>query len=178
MTALAKVYVSVAALVAVLVTLALWRADVRREALKDAALGSLEQRVQNLAAVAAIVDTQLVHDTVRFTKIEQHYDSAKSVVETKWLHDTVPVPVEVVKTIVQEADSTIRFCKVTLSECAKEVVLQKNIVANRDSAIDILKSQKPSLLSRCGIGAGYGVVLNGGKMLAGPSAVASCKLWP
>lgn len=179
MTAAAvKVWAFVAAVIVTVAALAIWRAEVRRDAVKDAKLVALEHATDSLSKLAARVDTAIIHDTLLMKKAITHYDTVKVATEFAWLHDTIPVPVEVVKEIVAAADSSILYCKVTVSDCIKEVNMQKSLVAKKDSVISILKGQKPSILSRCGLSAGYGLVMAGGRLETGPSAIAGCRIWP
>ena len=178
MTATVKLYAILVAVVLAVAGLWIWRAEVRRDAVRDAKLATLEHATDSLTKVAAHVDTLIVHDTTMLKKAITHYDTVKVAAEFAWLHDTVPVPVTVVKEIVAAADSSILYCKVTVSDCIKEVNMQKGIVAKKDSVISILKAQKPSILSRCGLSAGYGLVLAAGKLETGPSVIAGCRLFP
>lgn len=153
-----KLYLAILATVATVAGFFTFRAVERGYGARDAQIAQLKQGVDSLTKVAARVDTLIVHDTIRFTKVEKVYDSARAVVETKWLHDTIPVPVTVVREIVKDADSTILACKVTVSDCMKEVGVQKDMVANLTQQIRLLKQQQPStIVPHFGFGAAAGI---------------------
>ena len=82
-------------------------------------------------------DTLYRLDTVRYRVATTRWDTVKVGVDTI----TVPVPVEVVRTVVATADTALRACSVVVQTCEQRV-------AQRDSLIATLKSQRPLLLDQ------------------------------
>lgn len=178
MSTTAKAYAFAAALVVAAAIYFGWRQYERAVGARDEKIKTLRVSNDSLEKLSKRVDIQFVTDTLRLAGKKANYDSAKASVEAKWLHDTIPVPVEVVKTIIQKADSTQAACSVVVTDCVKQVGVQRALVANRDSVISILKAEKPGILARCGLSGGYGATLSAGKLVAGPSVLAGCKLIP
>lgn len=77
-------------------------------------------------------DTVYRRDTVRLTRRVQAWDTVTRVVEA--LPDTVRVPVEVVRWVAAEADSTIQACRSVVQTCEQRV-------AQRDSLNALLTRQ-------------------------------------
>jgi len=100
-------------------------------------LHASDSTIKVLEARKKVVDTLYRRDTVRLRIATTRWDTVKMGVDTI----TVPVPVEVVKTIVATADTALRACSVVVQTCEQRV-------AQRDSIILVLKSQRPLLLDQ------------------------------
>lgn len=114
-------------------------------------------------------------DTVKLTKQLTKWDTVKGRIDTLLKHDTLNVPVEVVKYIEQQADTTIKVCRVTLSDCA--LGWQKS-QAEVDS-LKKLQDLQPGFVARhLSLSLGGAIVEAGGKLYAGPSLSLGWKIWP
>ncbi len=115
-------------------------------------------------------------DTIRLRSlITRSETTLVQLIDTAHVYHTDTVKITVEKLV--QIDSTIKVCKVTLSDCALGWAAEKQLTLKKDSLIQILK-RKSNVLSRCGATLGYGVVLSGGRVLSGPSATAGCRVWP
>lgn len=99
-------------------------------------LHASDSTVAALAGRGKGIDTLYRIDTLRMRVAVHHWDTVKAKVDTI----TVPVPVEVVREVVREADRTINACQMVVQTCEQRV-------ANRDSVIAELRKQRPLLLN-------------------------------
>ena len=97
-------------------------------------LHASDSLVVALSKRAKATDTLYRRDTVRLRVATQHWDTVKAGVDTV----TLSVPVETVRYIIATADTTIRACSLVVQTCEQRV-------AQRDSIILTLKSQRPLL---------------------------------
>lgn len=79
-----------------------------------------------LARSVQRVDTIYRADTVRLTRRVQSWDTVSRTVAA--LPDTVRVPVEVVRWVVAEADSTIRVCRSVVETCEQRVAVRDSLI--------------------------------------------------
>ena len=100
-------------------------------------LHASDSTVKVLEARKRAVDTVYRLDTVRYRVATTRWDTVKAGVDTV----TVSVPVEVVRTVIATADTALRACSVVVQTCEQRV-------AQRDSLIATLKSQRPLLLDQ------------------------------
>jgi hypothetical protein len=80
-----------------------------------------------LARSVQRVDTLYRADTVRLTRRVQSWDTVTRTVAA--LPDTVRVPVEVVRWVVAEADSTIAACRSVIQTCEQRVAVRDSLIA-------------------------------------------------
>lgn len=92
----------------------------------------LDSALKVLPRTIKVTDTLYRDRVVRLTKRVQAWDTVTRVVEA--LPDTVRVPVETVRWIVAEADSTITACRSVVQTCEQRV-------AQRDSLNALLTRQ-------------------------------------
>ncbi len=114
-------------------------------------VGMLEERARVADSTAAAlqgrvgrVDTVYHVDTVRFTRRQTVWDTVTRTVAA--LPDTVRVPVEVVRWVAREADSTIQACRVVVQTCEARVALRDSLLAVRARQVAILEARRPSRL--------------------------------
>jgi hypothetical protein len=138
---------------------------------------------QNQKALDAMNDTLKVEraklrvDTVKlFARIDTGHTLIQRLIDTAHVYHTDTVKITVEKLV--SIDSTIKACRVTVSECGRLSALEKQRADSLQSQVDLLKGARPSIFSRCGVSVNYGAILNGGKVLAGPGASAGCRVWP
>lgn len=98
-------------------------------------LHASDSLVVALSKRAKATDTIYRRDTVRLRIATQHWDTVKAGIDTV----TISVPIEVVRTVIATADTTIRACSLVVQTCEQRV-------AQRDSIILTLKSQRPLLI--------------------------------
>lgn len=93
------------------------------------------------------VDTVYRRDTIRLTRRETRWrDSVVARVDT--LSDTVRVPVEVVKWVVAEADSTIQACRSVVQTCEQRVALRDSSISTLSRQLQLERKQRPSGLKK------------------------------
>lgn len=85
---------------------------------------------------AARAETVFVHDTLRFARLQQHYDTVKSVLN---VHDTVAV-----ERFIAVADSTIQTCATALSSCSATVTAKDSVIATQGRLIVAALADHPS----------------------------------
>jgi septal ring factor EnvC (AmiA/AmiB activator) len=90
--------------------------------------------------------------------------------DTLKLTDTVKVTVEVVR----EAQETILACRATVVTCGELNESRRQQIDALEAETRKLKALKPSLLSRCGLSAGYGATDKG----FGPAVLVGCRIAP
>lgn len=113
-----------------------------REKMFHARLDSLERGIKEAQA-------QFKVDTVRLTKLKSHWDTVKAGVDT--LRDTVRVPVEVVREIVHQADTTIKACTMAVTSCSAGWALERAKSATLTAEVAGWRRQaNPPLLVRAG----------------------------
>lgn len=101
-------------------------------------------------------------DTVRLTRTLVRRDTVLATVD-RWLHDTVAVPVEVVREIVRADSAVIEACRVALSTCEQEkAALAADLTLIQRQADYWRGKAAPSLITRLSTAAkwlaiGYGV---------------------
>lgn len=117
-------------------------------------------------------------DTVQLVQRLTHSDTILSrIVDTAIVHhhDTVSVPV----TVLVQADSAIKVCRVTVSDCMAYGAAQKARGDALDAALANAKKAQPDFFQRhLAFTINYGAVVSGGKVLAGPGVAIGWKLWP
>ena len=164
-------------LVAVLIFLHV-RSDAHKETAAEAAQKAEQRSAAHWKAVADTAAGKLRVDTVRFFQNVTHSDTVLTrIVDTAIVHhhDTVSVPV----TVLVQADSAIRVCRVTVSDCMAYGVAQKARGDSLDAALGNANKAKPDFFQRhLALTFGYGAVANGGKVLTGPAVSLGWKLWP
>jgi len=101
-----------------------------------------------LATRAARVDTIYQRDTIRLTRRLTQWDTVTQVVDA--LPDTVRVPVEVVRWVAAEADSTIRSCRIVVETCEQRVAVRDSLLNVQRRQIDLMAKQRPGLVKRWG----------------------------
>lgn len=90
-------------------------------------------------------------DTVKFRVTRQRWDTVRAGVDTQYLHDTLPVPVEVVREVVHAADTTIKACTQAVLDCSKGWALERAKSATLSQRIAGLERQvHPPLIQRVG----------------------------
>jgi hypothetical protein len=75
------------------------------------------------------------------------WDTVKAGIDTAWLHDTIPVPVEVVRTVVLSADTAIKACTEALNTCQALVGAQRRRAEAAETDAKLAWRQVPSKLS-------------------------------
>lgn len=137
-----------------------WRHSVQVEAVAAYAVKDDVTVIKRLAKSADSLSAIYRVDTVRFTKTLSKWDTLKAGTDTLWQHDSIAV--EVVKTIVVQADSTIKACQVVVSDCEAMVGVQKARNGVLTEEVSRLKQLQPSpiasWLTRIGFAVGGYVV--------------------
>lgn len=95
-----------------------------------------------LARNVKAVDTVYRNDTVRLTRRVQTWDTVTRVVAA--LPDTVRVPVEVVRWVVAEADSTIAACRSVVQTCEQRVAQRDSLNAILSQRLKIEQARRPA----------------------------------
>lgn len=124
-------------------------ANVRNSAEADLRLAQIKHENDSLNRVSDSLKKQFKVDTVRLAKWKTKWDTLKAGIDTQWLKpDSVPVPVEVVKTVILTADSTINACKQALLTCDQRVGVERQKTALAEDKAAQYKKKIPSLTSR------------------------------
>lgn len=155
---------------------------VRSDSQQQTAAKKAQQIEQEAAAhweaVAATAEGKLRVDTVRLVQTVSRADTILSrIVDTAIVHhhDTVSVPV----TVLVQADSAIRVCRVTVSDCMAYGAAQKARGDSLDAALGNSKKAQPDFFQRhLAVTVQYGAVVSGGKVYAGPGVGIGIRLWP
>lgn len=117
-------------------------------------------------------------DTVRlFRRIATTDTLIRTKIDTAILRqtDTVTITVRELAGI----DSTIRACRMTVNDCAALNEARQRQIDALTAQNRALQRLQPSILSRCGLSAGYGVTAaGGGRMASGVTLVAGCRFVP
>jgi len=95
-----------------------------------------------LGRTIRVTDTVYRRDTVRLTRRVQAWDTVTRVVEA--LPDTVRVPVEVVRWVVAEADSTIQSCLIVQRTCEQRVAQRDSLNAVLSQRLKIEQARRPA----------------------------------
>ena len=95
-----------------------------------------------LGRTIRVTDTVYRRDTVRLTRRVQAWDTVTRVVEA--LADTVRVPVEVVRWVVAEADSTIQACRSVVQTCEQRVAQRDSLNALLSQRLRIEQARRPA----------------------------------
>lgn len=106
-------------------------AAVRREALWYRADSIRSVQIGRLQYTADSLERAYRVDTLRLTKTVTKYEQLAGRVDSAWLHDTIRVPVEVVREIKASADTAIRACTAVRLTCEQRVGV---LTAWKDSA--------------------------------------------
>jgi len=105
--------------------------------------------IRRLQSHADSLDRAYKVDTVHLTKTQTKYEQLAGRVDSMFLHDTVKVPVEVVRELKRDADSTIQACTVVRLTCEARVAV---LTAQRDSMAASAKANlglsRPSISQR------------------------------
>ena len=164
-------------LVAVLIFLHV-RSDAHKETAAEAAQKAEQLSAAHWKAVADTAAGKLRVDTVRLVQTLHRSDTVLTrIVDTAIVHhhDTVSVPV----TVLVQADSAIKVCRVTVSDCMAFGAAQKARGDALDAALANANRNKPDWFQRhLSLTAGYGVVAASGKAEIGPALTFGWKIWP
>lgn len=95
-----------------------------------------------LARNVKATDTVYRNDTVRLVRRVQVWDTVTRVVAA--LPDTVRVPVETVRWIVAEADSTITACRSVVQTCEQRVAQRDSLNALLSQRLKIEQARRPA----------------------------------
>lgn len=82
-------------------------------------------REQRAVYVADSLRGQYRADTVRLRSWRTRWDTVRAGIDT--LHDTVTVPVEVVREVVAVADSTVKACTMALRTCERRIAAAESV---------------------------------------------------
>lgn len=142
--------------------------------------GALREKLAQNALHIAALDSSLTvergkfqRDTVKVFRRIDHTDSVFAEVvksDTLRLTDTVKVTVEVVR----EAVATLNACKETVKTCGELRALEQQRADSLAARVKLMEAARPSILSRCGLSAGYGATDKG----VGPAVLVGCRLFP
>lgn len=108
-----------------------------RARVADSTARALAQRV-------ARVDTVYRRDTVRLRQQLTRWDTVTR--EVAALPDTVLVPVEVVRWVAREADSTVQACRVVVLTCEQRVAVRDSLISAQRQQLRAALAQRPSRL--------------------------------
>lgn len=116
-------------------------------------------------------------DTVRFTAHDTRYVRLR---DTVLLHRTdTLISIDTVRMLVAAADSTIRACRVTVSDCEARAEAAEGIVQQQARQITALRRTTRHWYQRLGVTFGYGLTATpSGAVVHGVQLGASVKLWP
>lgn len=143
-----------------------WKVDHDRSVVERALLDEhLKLRGDTITALTrrlSVVDANFRVDTVRLTKAIRVKDSTTKSAEIKWLHETVPVPVTVVKEIVKADSLALSACLVTVSSCSSQVAVRDSLLGAYQRQLHDAMRLRPSWWSKAKgavvwFGIGYGV---------------------
>ena len=133
-------------------------------------------RADSLAKRVTVVDTVVRHDTVTLTKQVHVYATVHDSV-LKHVTDTM----QVIR-YVAVADSTIHACQRVVQDCGRQVATRDTLITALRSELTtanrLTKVEKPGVLSRLGVSAGYGISDQGGKLGVGPMVGLTVRVWP
>lgn len=116
-----------------------------------------EANSKAMARIIRMTDTVYLRDTVRLTRRVQSWDTVTQVVAA--LPDTVRVPVETVRWIVAEADSTITACRSVVITCEQRVAQRDSLNALLSQRLTIEQARRPSRFGKwAAFAAGAGVM--------------------
>lgn len=101
-----------------------------------------DSTVRALGSRVRVVDTIYRRDTVRLTRRVQTWDTVTRVVAA--MPDTVRVPVEVVRWVAAEADSTIRACRAVVETCEQRVAVRDSLNVALTQRLRIEQARRPS----------------------------------
>lgn len=174
---LSTVWKVLAGAVALLIAIALYNGHQRSLGALEAKIASLEAQTKVLSHEADSLENAFRVDTVRLTRLSVRSETTLThLIDTALVehHDTVHVPVQVLV----QADSSIKYCKVVLSDCEKGWTAEKAISADLRAELSAVKAKTPSWLSeRFGVGAGYSCLI-AGQVRCGPAVGAIIRIWP
>ena len=133
---------------------------------------------QHWQAVADTAQGKVRIDTIHLTRTLTRAETTLArIVDTAIVHhhDTVSVPV----TVLVQADSAIKVCRVTVADCTAYGVAQKARGDALQAALTESDKQKPDWLQRhLSLAGGYGCTVSGGKTGCGPGVLAGFRFWP
>ena len=132
----------------VVVVVALYGREQRRAGTFAALYATAKHERDSLARRGVQIRQEFIRDTTAAKKARVVYLDAKAKVDTQFLHDTVPVPVEVVREVVAAADTTIKACFATVSTCSLALAnadAEKRALVRQ---IRLLEKRQPSALRR------------------------------
>lgn len=155
-----------------------YTASVKSKAVMQYAIADDVRVLAKATARADSIEKAFRVDTLKLFKRITHTDSIFAEVvksDTLRLTDTVKVTVEVVR----EAVATLNACRETVRSCGQLNEQRKAQIDALTVTVAKMKALRPSLLSRCGISAGYGATAsNDGRVSHGIAALAGCKVFP
>lgn len=125
----------------------------RAEVQAQAARQSAAQWQREAEALARRATAQ--RETVKVTVTRWRDATAR--LDTAWLRDTVPVPVEVVREVVQAADTAIRACVLAFQTCEQRVAAKDSIIAAKDRLLRALPRPEPRWRSWVRQGVAFGL---------------------
>lgn len=157
-----------------------WRQYERNIGARDVRIAQLEHRSDSLEHIVIPGDSIRFarRDTVKLFRTIATTDTVlRRLIDTALVHHTDTVTVT--RTLLVTVDSTIRACRETVSECATLANDRGVLLVQKDSIIKILRQQRPSALSRCGLSVGYGIQAStDGRIRNGFAALAGCRVLP
>ena len=179
MTAQVKLWLIGAALVLVSGSYLYWRTQEREKgALAFANAGLTKENTSLRGQVAFDSLALLKRDTVKlFAKIDTGHTIIQRLIDTAHVYhtDTVKITVEKLVTI----DSTIKACRVTVSDCATLANDRLKRINVLDSLLKVTGAQQPGFLQRrAAVTVGYGCGEAAGKLACGPGVMAGIRVWP
>ncbi len=179
MSATVKLYGTIALAIAAFVGYILWRGEERRIGAAQARSAGLT--IENTMLKGMIVADSMAlakRDTVKlFATIDTGHTIIQRLIDTAHVYhtDTVKITIERLVTI----DSTIKACRVTVSECATLANDRAKRIAVLDSLNKALTAAQPGFLERrLSLSVGYGATYSSGKLTTGPGVLAGIRLWP
>ncbi len=156
-----------------------WRQYERNIGKRDLQIAQLEQSAKRLDSIIRVDSVRFAkRDTVKlFHTIAQTDTILQRLIDTAIVHHQDTVIVE--RRVLVTADSAIKACRETVTDCAKLAESRAVRIRQLDSLLQLTKGQRPSILSRCGVSGGYGVQASAdGKVSHGVAVVAGCRIFP
>lgn len=154
------------------------RSDAHHETLAQKIQADDVTVAKHWQAVADTANGKVKLDTVRLVQRLTHADTVlQNVIQesVREHHDTVTVTRE----ILIAADSVVRSCRVTVSDCVAYGAAQKARGDALGAALANAKKAQPDFFQRhLAFTIDYGAVVSGGKVYAGPGVAIGWKLWP
>lgn len=93
-----------------------------------------EAEINTLQKIKKGKDKEYIFKTDTFVKVLYRRDTTLKVVE-KFLHDTIPVPVEVVKQIIAVDSAAIQSCRSVVLTCEQRVAVRNSIISQKNDQL-------------------------------------------